>query len=105
VPDVIAHVHVTPVTAAGTVSVKVAAVTFEGPLLVTVTVYETAVPGTSLTEPSVFVTARSDCGVAVSVSVAELLPAFGSVTPAGAATVAVSTRLPVAEGLVVSVTV
>ncbi len=38
VPDVIAHVHVTPVIAAGTVSVTVAAVTLEGPLFVTVTV-------------------------------------------------------------------
>src|SRR5215471_8860408 len=40
-----------------------------------------------------------------SVSVAELLPGVGSVTPAGAVTVAVLTRLPVAPALMVSVTV
>ena len=38
VPVVMEHVQVTPVIAAGTVSVTVAPVTFEGPLLVTVTV-------------------------------------------------------------------
>ncbi len=38
VPDVIAHVQLTPVIAAGTVSVTVAPVTLEGPLLLTVTV-------------------------------------------------------------------
>src|ERR671932_171140 len=49
--------------------------------------------------------ARSDTGAAVSVSVALLLAASGSVVPAGAATVAVLTRLPVAEDLTVPVTV
>ena len=38
-------------------------------------------------------------------SVAELLPGVGSVTPAGAAIVAVLTRLPVADALIVPVTV
>src|SRR5262245_59304259 len=43
--------------------------------------------------------ARSARGVRLSVSVALLLPGVGSVTPAGARTVAVLVRLPVAEGL------
>ena len=41
-------------------------------------------------------------GVRVSVSVAELLPGVGSVTPAGAVTVAVFDRLPVALVLIVA---
>ena len=48
---------------------------------------------------------RSAVGVIVSVSVAELLPGFGSVTPAGAATVAVLTSVPVAEADNVAVSV
>src|SRR5436305_1723293 len=48
---------------------------------------------------------RSAVGVARSVSVALLLPESGSVVPAGAVTVAVLTRLPVAAGLAVPVTV
>src|SRR6266481_9896289 len=40
-----------------------------------------------------------------SVSVAELLAGFGSVTPPGAVTVAVLLRLPVADGLIVPVRV
>ena len=55
--------------------------------------------------PSVLVIDRSAVGMSVSVSVAELLPGVGSVTPAGAATVAVLTRLPVADALIVAVTV
>src|SRR5205085_2041269 len=43
--------------------------------------------------------ARSAWGVSVSVSVTMLSVGSGSVTPAGGATVAVLTRLPVAEGL------
>src|SRR5881392_1706224 len=49
--------------------------------------------------------ARSDTSAAVSVSVALLLVETGSVVPAGAVTVAVFTRLPVAEDLAVPVTV
>jgi hypothetical protein len=47
--------------------------------------------------PSVFVTARSACGVKVSVSVAVLLLGLGSVVPVALVTVVVFTRLPVAE--------
>ena len=65
----------------------------------------TEVPGISEAEPSVLVIERSACGVRVSVSVAELLAATGSVTPAGTVTVAVLTREPVAEAAMVPVTV
>ena len=63
------------------------------------------VPGTAPTTPSVFVIERFACGVSVSVSVAELLTATGSVTPAGTATVAVFTRVPVAAALIVAIAV
>src|SRR6516225_10242842 len=43
--------------------------------------------------------ARSAWGVRMSVSLALLLAGLGSVTPAGAVTVAVLSRVPVAEGL------
>src|SRR5436305_833946 len=56
-------------------------------------------------ELSVLVMARSDTGDALSVSVALLLAVLESVVPAGAATVAVLTRLPVAEDRAVPVTV
>src|SRR5437763_126234 len=49
--------------------------------------------------------ARSDTSPAVSVSVALLLPGVGSVVPAGAVTMAVLTRLAVAEDCAVPVTV
>src|ERR1700756_739001 len=49
--------------------------------------------------------ARSETSEAVSVSVALLFVETGSVVPAGAATVAVLTRLAVAEGRAVPVTV
>src|SRR5438876_479753 len=48
---------------------------------------------------------RSDTSKAVSVSVALLLPVSGSVVPEGAVTVAVLTRLAVAEDLAVPLTV
>ena len=48
---------------------------------------------------------RLACGVSVSVSVALLLLVFGSVTPPGAVTVAVFTRLPVALGEIAAETV
>src|SRR5437773_177024 len=62
-------------------------------------------PGTAVAWPSVFVIERSAPGIKVSVSVAELLVGFGSVTPSGAATVAVLTRVPVADVLTVPVRV
>ena len=55
--------------------------------------------------PSVSVTARSAPVRMVSASVALLLAGVGSVTPPGAATVAVLDSVPVAEGLTVPVSV
>src|SRR5262249_12166633 len=46
--------------------------------------------------PSLLVIDRSACGVRLSLSVAELLPGVGSVTPPGAATLATLTSEPVA---------
>src|SRR6266571_1693323 len=62
-------------------------------------------PGVYVSEPSVLVMARSATSLGVSVSVALLLVETGSVVPAGAAIVAVLTRLPVADDLAVPVTV
>ena len=62
-------------------------------------------PGTTVVTPSVFVIVRSAEGESVSVSVAELLPGVGSVTPTGTETVAVLTSVPVAVGETVAVTV
>ena len=45
------------------------------------------------------------CGVNVSESVAPLLPGRGSVTPAGAVTLAVLESVPVASGAMLAVTV
>ena len=55
--------------------------------------------------PSVLVIDKLARGVRVSVSVALLFAGFVSVTPAGAATVAVLDKLPVAVGKMVPVTV
>ena len=67
-----------------------------GPALDAVIVYVTLPPGVAEVTPSVLVIDRSADAAKVSVSVAELLPGVGSVTPAGAATVAVLLRVPVA---------
>lgn len=75
-------------------SVKMAPVTLLGPLLVTRTVYTVELPDVTLVTPSVFVTAKSETGVTVSVSVAESFPAVGSLVPEGAAIVAVLLTLP-----------
>jgi hypothetical protein len=96
-PAVGTHVHVDPLSVAGIVSMTGAAMTDDGPVLVATTVYVTAVPGTCVAEPSVLVIDRSAVGVKVSVSVAELLAGVGSVAPAGGATVAVLTSVPVAD--------
>src|SRR5438132_171755 len=61
--------------------------------------------GVYVSEPSVLAMARSDTGSGVSVSVALLLLVLESVVPAGAVTVAVLTRLAVAEDLAVPLTV
>src|SRR5229473_3294657 len=99
------HVQVALLMPAGSVSVTVAPVTASGPPFVTVMVYVTVPPGTAVVAPSVLVMLRSACGVSVSVSVAVLLPGVGSVVPAGAVTLAVLLRLPVAEAEMLAVTV
>src|SRR5258708_6491446 len=63
-----------------------------------------APPAVTLAGP-LFAALRSACGVRVSVSVAVLLPGVGSVVPAGAVTLAVLVRLPVAEAEMLAVTV
>src|SRR5437764_95420 len=90
------HVHAPKVMLAGAVSVTVALVTSLGPLLVMVIVYVVLPPAVTLATPSVFVIARSAVGVTVSESLALLFPGIGSVVPAGTATVAVLTIVPVA---------
>ncbi len=62
-------------------------------------------PGTAVVAPSVLVIDRSAVGVSVSVSVAELFAGVGSVTPAGGATVAVLTSVPVAAAEIDPLTV
>ena len=86
-------------------SATTASATDEGPLLVTTIVYVSTSSGLATARPSVLVIDRSTCGVNGSLSVAELLPATGSVTPAGTATVAVLLMLPVAPAVTVPLTV
>jgi hypothetical protein len=81
---------------AGNVSATVEPEALLGPAFDATIVYVTLVPGTSVVAPSVLVMARSADPVIVSVSVAELLPGVGSVTPPPAATVAVLDSVPVA---------
>ena len=54
---------------------------------------------------ALLVTVRAAEQATVSVSVAELLPGVGSVTPAGLLTVAVLDSVPVADPLIVALTV
>ncbi len=58
-----------------------------------------------MADPSVLVMARSATPAGVSVSVAVLLAAAGSVIPPGGVTVAVLTRFPVAPGRTLAVIV
>jgi hypothetical protein len=88
-PAVTAQVHVAPVSVAGSVSVTVAPVTFDGPALEATIVYVIGEPAVAPADPSVFVMPRFAVPVTASVSVAELFPAASSVTPAAGATVAV----------------
>ena len=62
-------------------------------------------PGTAVADESVLVIARSARRVMVVVSVAVLLAGVGSVTPPGAATVAVFDKVPVAVAATVADTV
>src|SRR5439155_1312528 len=62
-------------------------------------------PGVAVVTPSVLVIERSALAPSASLSVAELLPGVGSVTPAGAATVAVLLSVPVADAEIVQLDV
>ena len=62
-------------------------------------------PGTALATPSLLVIERSAWAVSVSVSVAALFAGLISVTPEGAVTVAVFTRLPLALPLMLATSV
>ena len=95
-PMLAAQLQVAPVRVAGRVSVIVAPVTSDGPLLVTTTVYDVLLPGVAVVRLSVLVVVRSPVGVSVSVSVAELFAGVRSVAPVGTATVAVLASDPVA---------
>ena len=103
-PPAPAHVHV-HVRDAGNVSATVLPVALLGPAFDAVIVYVTEPPGVAVVTPSVFVIARSADAPSASVSVAELLPGVGSVTPAGAVTVAVLLSVPVAAALIVQLAV
>jgi hypothetical protein len=87
------------------VSATVAPVAVPGPALDAVIVYVTMPPETAVVTPSVFVMATSVDNTSVSVSVAVSLPGVGSVTPAGAVTVAVFDIVPVEAGEMFAVTV
>src|ERR1700687_2522359 len=95
-PAEAAQVQAPKVRFAGAVSVTVAAVTALGPLLVATRVWTVLPPALTLATPSVLVMARSATAVMVSVSVALLFAGVGSVTPAGAAMVAVLLIVPLA---------
>jgi len=94
-PPAPVHVHV-HVSLAGNVSATVDPLALLGPALLAVIVYVTLPPAVAVLTPSVLVIDRSACAPSVSLSVAELLPGAGSVTPAGAVTVAVLISVPVA---------
>ena len=102
-PELGVQVQVAPVNKAGRVSVTVAPAAVDGPAFVTMIVYVIDPPGTDEPDPSVFVIARSGVTWTVSVSMAVLLVAVGSVTPLGAVMVAVFASVPVAEALTVAV--
>src|SRR5436305_643579 len=83
-PPAPTHVHVA-VNTAGNASATVTPDASDGPAFAAVILYVTRPPAVASVVPSVFLTARSAREVTVSVSVAELFPGVGSVTPAGAA--------------------
>src|SRR5262245_37603682 len=92
-PPAPTHVQV-QVSEAGNVSATVAPVALLGPALLAVIVYVVLPPAVTVVTPSTLVMERSALPPSVSLSVAELLPGVGSVTPAGAATVAVLLSVP-----------
>src|SRR5262245_5136399 len=88
-PPAPTHVQV-QVNAAGNASVTDAPAAGFGPAFVAVTVYVVAPPAATVVTPSVLTMERSAVADPIeSLSVPELLAGDGSVTPAGAATVAV----------------
>jgi hypothetical protein len=99
------HVHVAPLSDAGSVSRIVAPTTADGPAFAATIVYVTGVPGISVADPSVLVMDKSARGPSASVSVAMLLAFDGSVTPVGALTVALLVSEPVAAAEMVPLTV
>ena len=96
VPAVPVAVQATEPKLAGKVSATLAPTASDGPPLPTTTVYVSTVPGTCDVLPSDFVTARSACGVNVSLSVWLLLPGVGSVVPDATLAEAVFDNVPVA---------
>jgi hypothetical protein len=104
-PTLAAHVHVTFVKNAGNVSATVAPFAILGPLFVATIVYVIDVPGTTVVTPSVLLIAKSATKFVPSTSVALLLFGFVSVTPLGAAIVAVFVIAPLADPLTVAFTV
>jgi hypothetical protein len=95
----------TNVVPAGSVSLSETVAALLGPAFDAVMVYVMFVPASTGSGVSTFVIERSADAEMVSVSVAELLTGVGSVTPAGAATVAVLLKVPVAEEEIVALTV
>src|SRR5439155_7864106 len=104
-PPLPTAVNVSLTIAAGRMSLTTAPMTPLGPLLLTTMVYVVEVPDVTLATPSLLVIARSAIELSVSVSVALLLAGFGSVTPTGAAMVAVLAMEPVALPATVALTV
>ena len=77
----------------------------DGPPLVAIATRLRLVPAITGSGESASVIDRSDCGVSVVVSVAELFAAFGSVMPPPTVAVAVLDSVPVAFAAIVALTV
>src|SRR5947208_252844 len=93
------------VSEAGKVSATVVPVALLGPALLAFPARRSADLAVAVVTPSVLVIERSALAASVSLSVAELLPGVGSVTPAGAVTVAVLLSVPVAAAEIVQLAV
>src|SRR5688572_30485961 len=95
-------------SASGNASTIRAPLASPGPALLAVMTYSTAVPAVAVVTPSVFVIERSAVKLdrsSASLSLALLLPGRGSVTSAGAVTVAVFVNVPVAHSAIAQVAV
>lgn len=95
-PLEVKHVQLALVNFAGRVSTTGTPVAALGPALVTSIVYVTMLPAVTVVTLFDLVMDKSEVGVSVSVSLAELFAGLLSVEPAGAATVAVLVKVPVA---------